>query len=234
MRITRIIGNLFTGVAPKLCLICGDALTGTEEGICLKCLMAMPRTGIHNNPDNRLALRLARVMPQCRVASWFFYNHGDRYTHLIHKIKYGDAPGLARLLGHEYAQELLPSGFFADVDVIIPMPIHWTRRLVRGYNQTEHLVRGVAQASGLPISTALRVVRRHRSQTRLLRAVRMRNVRPDQFGVRNPAALTGRHILLVDDVITTGTTVEAAIRALLRDIPGPVRISVLSLGMTEK
>lgn len=220
-------------LVPQCCLLCGKPLTAAEEGICLDCNLRMPRTGMHRRPTSRVSDRLARRLPQCRVASWFYYRRGGEYASLIHEAKYRDAPYLAEGLGRTFAAEIKPDGFFDDVDVLVPMPVHWTRRLTRGYNQTEYIARGVAEVTGLPVCKELRSVRRHGSQTRLGRRLRINNMSPDFFRVRAAGALDGRHVLLIDDVITTGSTVEAAVTALLRDVPGIRAVSVLSLAITE-
>lgn len=220
-------------LVPPRCLLCGRPLTAAEEGLCLDCYLRMPRTGLHRRPSSRVSDRLARLLPQCRVASWFYYRRGGEYASLIHEAKYRDAPYLAEGLGRMFAQEIKPEGFFDDVDVLVPMPVHWTRRLTRGYNQTEYIARGVSEATGLNVSKTLRAVKRHGSQTRLGRRLRMSNMSPDFFGVRHPERLAGKHVLLIDDVITTGSTVEAAVTALLRDARDIRAISVLSLAITE-
>lgn len=220
-------------VVPANCAICGQGLTLAEDDLCLACQMAMPRTSIHLAATNRIAERVARIWPDVRVASWFYYRrHGD-YAKLIHDIKYRDRPALGRRLGATFATEIAGDGFFDGLDVIVPVPMHWFKQLRRGFNQSCEIALGVSQATGIPLVGHLQARHGHGTQTRRNAEQRARNVRADLLRVVKPDELAGRGVLIVDDVITTGSTIEAAIASIVAAQPAVSKISVLSLAITE-
>lgn len=223
-------------VVPATCHVCGCSLTKAEKRLCLHCLLEMPRTMVHKRASTRITDRLARYTPESRHASWFFYRRGGAYSRLIHDIKYRDMPRMGRELGRLFAEEILPSGFFDGIDLIVPVPLHWTRRMERGYNQSRAIAQGVSQATGISVSKTVYALRRHQRQALQSGVERMSNVRADMFGLRRPEELAGRHILIIDDVITTGTTIDAVAGAIYQQTKAggaPRAISVLSLGLTS-
>lgn len=194
----------------------------------------MPLTHIWKLPHNTLADRLnARVETPGEyysyAASLLIYKSGSPYNKIPQSLKYEynrDAGRhFARLLGLRLAE----APHFADVDLVVPVPLHWTRKWHRGYNQAEVIARAVARVLGVPCDPrALRRCRRTRTQTRLSVEDKARNVASAFRASRRPVGSV-RHILLVDDVFTTGATLTAAFLALRRAYPLPTRISVATL-----
>lgn len=223
-------------VVPGTCHVCGTALTADENRMCLQCLLDLPHTGAHLRKSTRITDRLARYTPVSRHASWFFYRREGKYAALIHDMKYHDMPAMGREMGRAFALEIKDSGFFDSIDLMLPVPLHWTRRLTRGYNQSREIALGVEAVTGICVANNVFAVRRHVSQTRQTGSSRTGNVDASLFGVRRPEELCGRHLLIVDDVVTTGATVDAVACAVWKATEAtgrPAAISVLSLGLTS-
>lgn len=212
---------------PQVCEVCGRSLIDGEEIICLHCDAEMPRTGIHLQPDSHIHQRLAPDVCLERAASMFAYRRESPYAALILKNKYHGRPDIGRGLAGRFAREIEPAGFFDGVDVIIPVPLHTTRRLRRGYNQAESIARGLADVTSIPVGDNLTARRPHSTQTRRGTYDRHLNV-SGLFDVTAPGELTGRHVLVVDDVFTTGATMLECCRTLAAACPG-LRLSVLTL-----
>ncbi len=233
-RMTHILRRALAAVYPQLCEVCGTTLVASERLLCLGCLTTMPRTYSHRDPDARVLGRLARVCPVGKTASWFHYDPGGKYSALIRAAKYESRPTMARAMGEIFARELLADDFFNDIDLLVPIPLHWRRRYARGFNQSCEIARGVSLICGISISNNLRAVRAHASQTGFSRTQRLNNVH-GVFALRNAEAFAGKHILIIDDIFTTGATIESAAKTLMSvDVHlRPAKISVLTLGLTR-
>lgn len=223
------IHRIVDAIYPRLCHLCEEPLIGDEEYICDLCLSRLPRTGYLNRPDNAVEQRFAGIFPFEHATSVFFYVRGNDISTLIQDFKYRNFPGLARRLGRLAYDELIFTDFFSDIDVIVPVPLHWTRRLRRTYNQAEMLATGIADRAHLPLRHLLRA-RMHVSQTHRTLAQRSANARGKYYAVSCPD-ITTQHILLVDDVCTTGSTLTVAAEALTAAYP-QVRLSILTLAAT--
>lgn len=231
-----IVRSLLAGLghilAPRVCRVCGRALAANEEYLCLGCLVDLPRTGAHTCEFNIIHRRLGHTCPVDRAAGWFAYQRQTPYARLLVDAKYGALPRLASTLGRICAAELAADGFFDGIDVLAPMPLHWRKRLSRGYNQAEEICRGIAQATDIALcANALRATRSHGIQARQSAAARFANIAGTIALGRGATALAGRHVLLVDDIITTGASAGEAIRSL--SAASPSAISVLCLGLTN-
>lgn len=221
-------------VAPQVCELCGCTLTGGEDLLCLHCLATLPRTWTHRHGCPRITDRMALYLPGVRAAGWLRYAPSNEGAHLVHTAKYGNRPRVAFLLGRMYAQELQADGYMDTVQAIVPMPASTSRRLKRGYNQALHIARGMASVTGHPVVEALRLRGRHKSQTNFSRLQRMANAVDNDTLHLCPSMLApGQHILLVDDIITTGSTVENAVRTLASSSSRPSCISIAAIGMTD-
>lgn len=214
---------------PQLCAGCRRPLLAEERLLCLGCARHLPRTGYHTLPDNDTALRFAGRVPFERATSFAHFTDGGLLQHLLHRMKYGRRTDVAVALGRLFGQELHGAGWMQGIDAIIPVPLHPRKEAKRGYNQSERLAAGLSDATGVPVrSHALRRTRFTESQTQKTRAERLANV-SGAFRVRGEAALHGKHVLLLDDVLTTGATMEACAAALLR-VPG-LRVSLATLAL---
>jgi len=212
---------------PRLCPACSEVLYGNENILCLKCLSEFPRTGFHLDPENDMArLFWGRVMIR-NAAAFFYYQKGSRFQNLIHEIKYFNQKQLGILLGRWFGDELTNTSF-RQADLIHPVPLHAVKLKKRGYNQSEQIAMGLSQALGIPLETKLieRVVNTD-TQTRKTKYERWSNVE-GIFRVTKPEKLINKHILLVDDVVTTGSTLEACATPLLA--LEATAVSILTLG----
>lgn len=219
-------------VLPDLCEVCDTTLVHGEHVICLGCRTALPRTLQHRDDFNDIHRRLASDTPIDRAASYFYYIRGNRYVRLIHAAKYEGRPRVGRSLAADFARELLPDGFFDGIDLIIPVPLHAAKLRRRGYNQSEEIARGLADVSGIAVADNLVAVRDHSTQTRKSAYERLLNA-IGTYEARRPEELADRHVLIVDDVLTTGATLTACCKAVHTAAP-TARISVLTLAMTHR
>lgn len=236
MRFFRKLGKKALGVLyPELCPVCGQALASGEQTLCLHCRWDMPWTGYAEDPENPVFRQLHGDIPQLqRAAALFFFHHESHYRSAIHSLKYSGRRDIARSFGEILGRELKESGLYDDVDLLVPVPLHWTKRIRRGYNQAEEICRGVSKSLGPDCDfRSLKRTRRTRSQAlHKTRADRHRNVE-GAFTVRRPDRLHDRHILLVDDVLTTGATIKACAEAIRQALGDEVRISVATLSTVK-
>lgn len=220
--------NLFF---PRICQACGNALAPADEEICLSCLYLLPYTDFHQITDNPMAQSLWGRVPVEGAASFLYFHKGTRVQHMIHRFKYKRRHQIGTFLGRIYGFELLKHSPYNTVDMIIPVPLFRKKQLKRGYNQSEILAKGLSIALGVPVETNILFrTMESASQTRKTRAERWDNVK-EIFKVIHPEQLEGKHILLVDDVLTTGATIEACAATLLKD--SNVRISVVTIAYAE-
>jgi ComF family protein len=195
-----------------------------EAQLCLECLEDLPRTRFHDDPDNRVE-QLFRGKVRIAAASAFLhFSPTGMVQRMLHRLKYHHDRQIGLYLGRAMAEDLMTSGRFKDVDCFLPVPLHPRKEHMRGYNQSQVLVDGMQEVWPLPcIGKGLVRVVRTPSQTRRSRIERWINVK-EAFHLPDPTRLSGQHVLIVDDVVTTGATLEGCIRAL-STVPGS-RISV--------
>ena len=225
--------RLLDFISPRTCVICGNRLTVTEGHICGVCIMRLPRTHFHLTPyENKMAENFYVLVKKLGKAAAFFYYHPhSKSTKIILSLKYGDNPAIGITLGRLMATEMQPSGFFDDVDVMLPMPLTRKRRWSRGYNQSEQIAQGISQITHIPLlSHAVRRTSFKRSQTQLHRRERMENVE-GVFALRKNLQLKNKHVLIIDDVCTTGATIIALANTIQE--AGVKEISILTAGFTQ-
>ena len=224
--------RIFDLVAPRACAVCGRRLSSNESVLCATCHLHLPLTGFEKYPDdNEMAQRFWALIPIERAAALFFYEAQSESARMIYDMKYHRRPDIGESLGRITARQFVAQGFFRDFDAIVPVPLSRWRYWQRGYNQSEEIARGVAHVTGLPIYN--KVVRRTRfdqSQTRLSPYERRTNTE-DAFQLVDGDKIRGLHLLLIDDIVTTGATILALAKELQR--AGDVRFSVLSLGYSK-
>jgi ComF family protein len=218
-------------VFPNVCEVCGTTLVEGEDLLCLGCLNDIPRTGHHDDSFNPVHERLAGRVPIDRGASFFYYYKQNPYARLIQKAKYNNRPWIGRKLGKLVAQEIKADGFFDGIDLMLPVPLHWLKQLKRGYNQSREIARGISQVTDIAIGDNLVARRGHSTQTRKNSFDRWLNAQ-SIYGIDRPDELSGLHVLVIDDVITTGATTLACCQAIHSAAP-TARISVLSLALTH-
>lgn len=213
---------------PRICYGCGCHLLRNENLICTGCYVSIPRTDYHLAPENPVAqLFWGRCLIE-KAAAFSFYSRGSRIRNLIHKLKYSGVQEIGYELGRIYAVSLKSSGFTEGIDLIIPVPLHPAKKRMRGFNQSDFISEGISHVTGIPVDTKSLVrATLSATQTNRTRYDRWTNVE-GIFRVADAAAITGKHILLVDDVITTGSTVESCVNEL-RKTEG-VKVSVVAIG----
>ncbi len=212
---------------PRLCYGCGNHLMRNENLICTECYVTIPRTNFHTLNDNPVSqIFWGRCMIE-RAAVFSYYNKGSRIRNLIHNMKYKGIKEVGYELGRIYGNSLKGSDFILGVDVIIPVPLHPSKKRMRGFNQSECISSGIADATGLAVdNVSLARITGSSTQTKRSRYDRWTNVE-GIFTVTDPGLIKGKHILLIDDVITTGATIESCAGELLK-MEG-VKVSVAAL-----
>jgi ComF family protein len=213
---------------PANCDVCGRILSDGEEVMCSYCYLGLPRTNFHKDENNAVAqLFWGRVKVE-RAASFFFFNKGSEYQKLLHKLKYQARGDIGVYLGKIYAAEIMDTEF-TSVDLIVPVPLHPRKQRRRGYNQSMKIAEGISGLTKITIeSDNLRRIEFTDTQTRRNRFDRFLNMQ-DKFVIINPEAFQGKRVLLVDDVVTTGATVEACVGVLLE--AGGVGVYVVTVAM---
>lgn len=223
--------TLSEAVFPAVCECCGRSLVDGENLLCLKCRLDIPYTNYHRDNFNELHKRLATPgLPVERAAAMFHYIKNSPYARLIQKGKYNDRPSIIRQLGTEFATSLSKENFFHDINLILPIPLHWLKRLKRGYNQSEVIADAISKVTSIPVGDNL-VALPHSTQTRKNALQRASNVE-GTIKVVNHGELENRHVLLIDDVITTGATLLAAAKAI-HNLSPTTRISILTLAASK-
>ena len=225
--------SLLDLIIPRPCVMCGNRLAVDEPYICRSCNDQLPRTHYDRKPyDNKMAQLFWGLMPIERAAAWFYYAPDTNTSRIVRDLKYHDRPDIGISMGQAMAREYSASGFFDGIDLIIPVPLARERQRQRGYNQSAMIARGISRVTGIPVEEqAVRRLHFSQSQTQLDRWQRLQNVE-QQFTSSHPATWAGRHILLVDDVTTTGATLIACATAL-KPKENNIRFSVLTLGFTQ-
>ncbi|MBR5131924.1 MAG: ComF family protein [Alistipes sp.] len=229
----RLVDDLGSLIYDDGCIICGRSMGGELGSICLKCRFEMPTTRYLYSSNNPVKEHFEMIAPIVEASSYLYFRTDDRWRKMIHRLKYQGEWRLGLTFGELYGAELKSSGLYNDVDIVVPVPLHVMKYLKRKYNQSEYIAEGIAKELGIKVDRRSLYRRRNNpSQTRQHASERWLNV-SDLFAVRNPERLENRHILLVDDVLTTGATLSACIYALQRDVP-TCRISIATLAVAGK
>lgn len=225
--IKRLFPDLLDLLLPRICCCCSRALHRWEDEICNYCLMEIPATNFEDDPENLVAqVFWGRVYLE-QAVSWFYFHKDSRYQRAIHQLKYQNRPTIGMAMGREFGYQLSRSEQFILPGLLIPVPLHPKKKKKRGYNQSEKIALGMSEALGIPVhSNILEKKENTSSQTNKSRIDRFLNV-VDSFSIEKPEVLENQHIFLIDDVLTTGATLEACAEKLLQ-IPG-VRVSVGTL-----
>lgn len=212
---------------PRTCCICGRPLVGDEKELCLHCQSDLPEALNTSRHDNFVTLRLQGRVPLEAATAMLIFKRGNSTQTILHQIKYHGNERLAILMGQQLGRLLAANSLFDSVDMIIPVPLHPRKIRYRGYNQSLLICKGIVKEFTRPISDNNLIRTRHtETQTRKNREERLENMK-DVFALLDPSQLQGKHILLVDDVLTTGATTEACWTAL-KKVEG-LKISIATL-----
>ena len=208
--------NLFY---PRVCAACGESLLKDEKTVCLKCRYTLPHTGYELHADNPVAQTFYGRVKFHAVTSCFFFAKSGKVQHLIHQLKYKGNKEAGVFLGQQIGQSIKEAPLFQGIDYLIPVPLHPKRERQRGYNQSLMIARGINEVTGIPIGDKYLVRGIYtETQTHKTAEERFKNVK-DIFEVHFADELKGKHVLLIDDVLTTGATLESCAHQL-ESIPG--------------
>lgn len=220
-------------IFPQVCLACEEPLARGEDHICTGCRALFPYTDYHKLPpnDNPLARKFWGKLPVRHSLSYLRFLRRGRVQHLLHQLKYQGQRDIGRVLGRWYGAELSDFGLATEFDLIVPVPLHPRKLAKRGYNQSDSFAEGLAQSMNVPWSaTALRRTEHTTSQTSKNRAERWQNV-AEVFEVATSESILDKRVLIVDDVLTTGATLEACAAALLA--AGGREVSIATIACAE-
>jgi ComF family protein len=223
----RILRDFISLFYPDYCLGCSNTLVRGEHMICTRCMLEMPQTNFDRFPDNPLKLRMSGRIPLVHALGFFKFNKRGRIQHILHALKYKNEPEVGIVLGRVYGQKLKEQNL--RFDLVIPVPLHPSRRRKRGYNQSAKFAEGLAEILAVPFSDdILQRQKRTETQTNKSRLKRWENVH-DVFLVVDIEPVRNKHILLVDDVVTTGATLEACALALCEKGCGQISIASIAV-----
>lgn len=221
--------NLFY---PHLCLACERNAPAYGEHICVPCQATLPLANFHLAAENPFAERFWGRVSIEAAAALYLFKKGSRVQHLLHQLKYRGKKEIGVLLGRQLGRQLSDSAFFKELDLIVPVPLHPRKQRLRGYNQSEMFAVGLSQGLRIPCAKdGLRRVVHAGSQTQKSREERAEKIK-DYFEVKRPELLSGKHVLLADDVMTTGATLEVCAGCLLK-LPG-TKVSLATIAMAVK
>lgn len=226
-----ILKDILSLIYPEICQVCGKSLFKGERVVCMKCYHHLPRARFSNDPENPASQVFWGRVQLNIVFTGFLYNKGNAVQKLIRSFKYRGLKEAGIFLGEELGREISRNKDLDDLAYIIPVPLHPRKMRKRGFNQSEILARGIAKVTRVEVNTSV-LYRKQYSSTQTKKSKYDRWLNVEQiFSVKNKALLKGKHILIVDDVITTGATIEACATALLR--AADLRISVVAVGFTR-
>lgn len=227
LQVSELFQDFMSLIYPRCCMGCQDGLVKGEETLCTKCIHELPRTEYHLDQENPIFKRLYNRVPIKQAFSFFIFNKGGKVQNLLHELKYNNHPEIGRVVGKVYGEELHKNGLNEQIDEILPIPLHPSKQRRRGYNQSEEFAIGLAERLGVCcVSDALQRRTKTETQTKKSKLRRWENVK-EVFQVVNSESIRGKRILLVDDVITTGATIEACAQILFD--AGCASLSVASI-----
>jgi ComF family protein len=225
--------NFVALLFPRLCLACDEPLPFDEPYLCFECQVTLPETDFHLHKNNDFTDKLTPFFPVQSAAALFYFTKKSRTQHLIHRIKYHDKREVAIELGKWLGKKMLEQPHFQEINCVIPVPMHPTKLRFRGYNQAEMFALGIQEATNWAVETSvLRKTKMTESQTRKSRLARSQNVE-EVFTIGNATPILNKSILLVDDVMTTGATLDACAEALLKAAPN-TKISVATIAFARR
>lgn len=222
------ISDLIDLIFPRTCVVCGELLSPQEKDICINCLSTLPKIEkIHLDEIEKSFWGKVEIE---RATSFMYYHKNSPYNNLIHRLKYKNRPDTGDRLAFIAAKEIAESGFFDDIDAIVPLPLSKRKMRQRGYNQCDYIAKGLSRATGIPvIKNAVKRLKSNETQTHKSRDERWQNVE-GIFALSDAALLEGKHILLIDDILTTGATLASCARSIQEGCQ--CKISIFTLAYT--
>lgn len=221
--------DFFNLIYPNLCVVCNENLSKNEHQICLSCVNKIPKTNFHTIQNNPIEKRFWGKVPISRATAFFHFQKGSPFQKTLHALKYKGNKEIGEVLGKYAGLDLMESIDFQSIDVIVPVPLHPKKQLSRGYNQSECIGSGLSCIMGIPQDTKS-LCRTQENTTQTKKSVYERYENTEGiFELTDKKSLIGKHVLIVDDVLTTGSTLEACIRAL-KDIEN-IKISIFTLAV---
>jgi ComF family protein len=214
---------------PRICEGCNKPLLTAETILCLSCDAQLPQTAYHHIPDNETALRFAGRIPFSYATTFAYFTNEGLLQHLLHGLKYGGKKEIGYFLGTCLGNAIKSTGWANEIDLIIPVPLHPAKEAKRGYNQSLLIARGIGDVLQKPVAADVLIrTRDTESQTRKTRTERVDNMTA-AFRLDEQQQLAGKHILICDDVLTTGATIEAC--ALALQTAENIKISIATIGI---
>lgn len=232
MSMKRLLKSLINAIFPRYCCTCGKRLLLGENTICTACIMHLPLTRIKGRKNNIVERMLWDDLIYTEHANSLLYYHAkSQYCNIFFKFKYQNRPDVAVYFGRIMAQDLIDTNFFDGIDYIVPVPLSKQKMQKRGYNQSERLAYGISEVTHIPVNTTtlIRTVD-NPTQTHLNHSERQANVK-NIFRLTSLLTFENKHVLIVDDVITTGATTKACAHTILQS--NNARISIISLGLAS-
>lgn len=237
-----LLGKILDFLLPRTCACCGDYLSGNEEMICIKCLFRMPWTNYWEHPyDNEMAKCFWHLIPIERCSALYYHVSKTQAAHPIYRLKYGNDPDIGIYLGEFLGEKGQRYNFFEGIDAIVPIPIARKREKERGYNQSYIIAKGIQNITHLPIIrdcvTRTVFVQSQTKKDRLERRInvdqvyRLADAYHDQYGKHPISHLAGKHLLIIDDVCTTGATITSCAQELMK--AGKMKFSVLTVSFAH-
>ncbi|MDR3060534.1 MAG: ComF family protein [Dysgonamonadaceae bacterium] len=231
MNIKTLIRSLVSLFYPEQCVVCKNILIEGEEFLCLHCLLDFPKTNHHLCPNNVASKNLTGKVIFENASAYLFYSKGGMSQAIVAEIKYKGNRRFGRWIGSYLASDIKDSGFFNGIDLLVPIPLHMKKLRKRGFNQSEIISKGISDVTGIPVdNTSLYRSIANPTQTKKGSFERWLNTK-NIFEVKENPVFEGKHILLFDDVLTTGSTIEAAINTINKKCKN-ARISILTLALS--
>jgi ComF family protein len=227
----KFLKDIYAIFYPEVCLCCHKQLTFNELVVCIECRHDLPLTHFCNEKDNAIEQSFYGRIPVKNATALFYFFKKGNVQELIHALKYKNQQQVGTFLGNWLGDEMVESKRFLNIDCIVPVPLHPKKMKSRGYNQVSTFGKSLSQKLDIPFNET--VLKRNlftNTQSKKLRLSRWQNV-SDQFIVEDDFSLENKHILLIDDIITTGATLEACCKAFEKT--KNIKISIASMAYTK-